>query len=241
MQDMVNTKMHLTDDQSILNWDRKHRVKHAQSLWENADPRLKSQIMNAIELLRVPSDQAILEVPCDNGRNTILLAQAIPFLVAMDASHKALALAHEALAAEKRTNVLLQQGNIYDTGFFSDSFAGVFCWDLLSHLQQPDCALSEMLRVCKPGCRVIGSFFSTGDAPRDIEMTSFSEGEEYLSADQFYFRFYTEPEVRRLLSLQTNAELVALYTVQWTDSPHESEREYPNDHESWVFILEKKG
>jgi hypothetical protein len=77
-----------------------------------------------------------------------------------------------------------------------------------------------------------------GDSTRGINMVAIGE-EEYLFDKKFYFRYYDKGSVLSLLKrFKTNT--ISLETTSWKEPPHEGYREYPHEHESWAFVIEKQ-
>lgn len=215
-------------------WDNSYDLHETSSLWGGQPvPAVK----RAAEIFNL-SDGWVLDLPCGDGRNTFPLAQKIPHVVAADSSPNALKLASKFLASQGIKNCLLVESDIFNLKFMDDQFDGVFCWDVLGHLQHVEPAIAELLRVCKPGGRVIGSVFALGDSTRGVEMRPLGGVEEYIYANTFYYKFYGESAVLDLLR-KLDAPLVSLELVKWEEPPHEGFREYPHEHQSWMFTLQK--
>ena len=118
-----------------------------------------------------------------------------------------------------------------------EAFDGIFCCDVLGHLTQPRQALEELLRICRPGRSIVANVFALGDSTRGPNMTEIGH-EEYIFDNRFYFRFYEQEEVERLLH-EVDADIVWNRLVRWTEPPHEGYREYEHEHESWLFAIRK--
>lgn len=100
--------------------------------------------------------QIIADIACGGGGASVHLADLYPqakfFMV--DANEDAISLARQASANFDATcNV----GDIYDLSLDSDSCDLVICWQTLSWLDKPEFALRELIRICKPGGRILAS------------------------------------------------------------------------------------
>lgn len=62
--------------------------------------------------------------------------------------------------------------------------------------------------------------------------------DDYVYDNRFFFRFYRKSDLEILLSTFP-ATLESLELAVWIDPPHEGYREYPHEHQSWVFALRK--
>jgi ubiquinone/menaquinone biosynthesis C-methylase UbiE len=160
------------------------------------------------------------------------------FVVGVDSSPNALAIARRLLKAEHTSNVLLMEGDIFATTFVDDTFDGVFCCDILGHLTRPVEAIRELIRVCRPGGTVVGTVFSLGDSTRGLNMVAVGD-EEYIFDERFYFKFHDRTSVVTLLAA-VGVEPDSLELVRWVEPPHEGYREYEHEHESWLFTITKE-
>lgn len=224
------------DEAGKHEWERSYQVKVAPALWcDEPVPFVKAAV------LAYQSAKAgrVLEIPCGDGKNTVYLAKHLPFLVGADASQTALEIADRRLQAANLKNYVLCRGDAFATQFAADQFDGIFCCDMLGHLERPDCALVELVRILRPGGLLIGNVFAMGDSTRTAERMVRIRGEEYRYDDRFYFRFFTDTEVNAMLA-PLPATVTNLELSRWMEGPHEGYREYPHEHQSWVFSLYKK-
>ena len=83
----------------------------------------------------------------------------------VDANEDAIKLAHESTVHFNATCVV---GNIYDLELETNSFDLVVCWQTLSWLNEPEIALRELIRICKPGGVVYAS--SLFNARHDVDI-----------------------------------------------------------------------
>jgi ubiquinone/menaquinone biosynthesis C-methylase UbiE len=217
-------------------WDHSYDLQNNPNLWgAEAVPAAKK----AVEIFNISSGW-VLDLPCGDGRNTVALAKKIPYVVAADASPNALKITSKVLRSHGIKNCVLVESDIFNLKFIENQFDGIFCWDVLGHLQNVEPAIAELLRVCKPGGKVIGSLFALGDSTRGVDMRPLGGTEEYIYANTFYYKFYTESDVLDLLQ-KFEASVGTLELVKWNEPPHEGFREYPHEHQSWMFTLEKTG
>ena len=95
----------------------------------------------------------LLDVGAGSGTISVAFAKAIPdgHVTAIDLKHDILprAWANAEMAGIK--NIEFQQGDAYKLPFADETFDITFCHQMLTHLKAPWDALSEMLRVTKPG------------------------------------------------------------------------------------------
>jgi ubiquinone/menaquinone biosynthesis C-methylase UbiE len=230
----VSERLKNLDNTTKAGWDKSYDLRDTTSLW-GIQPVPAAE--RAAETFS-DGNGWVLDLPCGDGRNTLPLTKNIGHVVAADSSRNALQIASKFLAANGVKNCVLVESDIFNLKFMDDQFDGIFCWDVLGHLQDVELALAELLRVCKPGGRLIGSVFALGDSTRGIDMLPLSDAEEYIYANTFYYKFYGEPEIQDLLQ-KVGAPVVSLELMKWDEPPHEGFREYPHEHQSWMFILEK--
>lgn len=191
----------------------------------------------AIDALRESGSGPILELPCGGGRNTVPLARALPAIIGVDASFGALDLARRVLAREPVNNCAFVHADVSSLPFPSEMFGGVFCADLLGHLREPRRALAELLRVCRPGARLVVNFFGLEDSTRDdpeIEIAS----ERSVVYRDVYFRYDDLAAVERVLAIE-RARVLSLQELRWSEDPHPGYRDYPHDHHGFLAVLER--
>ena len=216
-------------------WDASYDLSRADNLW--GEPPVPF-VTDAVELFREDGAGIVLDLPCGDGRNLADLAQGLSFVVGVDSSPNALRLARRALGGRGVENVVLLESDIAATGFADDQFDGIFCCDVLGHLANPLDALTELIRICKPGRCVIANVFAMGDSTRGPNMEMIGD-EEYVFDGRFYFKFYERDDVLGLMA-PLRATPVFLRLVRWSEPPHEGYREYEHEHESWLFALRKE-
>lgn len=103
-----------------------------------------------------PSD-VVLDAGCGSGRNISILSPLVGTVIGVDYSEQMIERAKERVAAEKLSNVTVIQGDVTSLQFSDNTFDKVICASVLQYLDDADCAqaVHEMVRVCKPGGRLI--------------------------------------------------------------------------------------
>jgi ubiquinone/menaquinone biosynthesis C-methylase UbiE len=184
----------------------------------------------------------VLDLPCGDGRNLPPLANSFPAVVGADSSANALQLCAKRMARAGLGNTVLLEADIFATRFVSDAFDGVFCCEVLGHLQEPVNALRELIRICRPGRHVVANVFALEDSIRtDSKIAKINDG-DYLFDDRIFFHFYDENEARELCGKVADiAEPLPVKFIRWTDPPHAGYRNYDHEHSSWLLVLRKRG
>jgi ubiquinone/menaquinone biosynthesis C-methylase UbiE len=106
-------------------------------------------------LAPLDGDMVALEVACGAGHVAESVAPFVRQVVAIDLTRELLDLGAERIRASGARNVLLQEANGEALPFVDDSFDLVFCRASLHHFGAPGRAIEEMVRVCRPGGRVV--------------------------------------------------------------------------------------
>lgn len=225
---------HSLDEQGKSNWNRSYDLTRSVNLWGDESVPF---VLQAAELFAENDLGKVIDFPCGDGRNLVQLAKRLPIAVGADSSANALKISQTLVAGLGVRNCVLVESDIFDSGFASDQFDGVFCWDVLGHLTNVECAITELIRICRKGGIVIGSIFAMGDSTRGDNMRSIGP-EEYIYADKFYFKFYEKEGVAELLG-RFDVEVLSIELSTWTEPPHEGYREYEHEHQSWVFTIKK--
>lgn len=221
------------DELSAVRWNENYDIK-ASTLWGEPPVPYASEWLKHLTV-----SGPVLDMPCGDGRNIVPLRSNDRTVLGADTSINALRIARCRLdQLDWGAAITLLQQDAFATSFVDNTFAAVFCWDLLGHLRDPEAPITELLRIVRPGGLVVGSVFSTGDSTRGKDMRKI-EGEEYMFAERFYFRFYNRGEVEKLIDIP-GTDLVSLEKTSWMEPPHEGYREYEHMHESWAFVLRKR-
>jgi len=106
-------------------------------------------------LLNVSADDAILDVGCGTGADVLALAAKVGpagRVVGIDSSEQLIA---QARATSPGLPVEFHQGNAGELPFADGTFDAVRSERVIEHVPDPSRALSEMLRVLKPGGRLL--------------------------------------------------------------------------------------
>jgi ubiquinone/menaquinone biosynthesis C-methylase UbiE len=232
-----NEKTSQADEVGKSNWDNSYRVETRPALWcDDPVPFAKA----AVKVFRDAGAVNTLELPCGDGKNTVYLSSQLSHLIAADTSPTALRIAQKRLSATGARNCVLCTTDVFATQFVEEQFDALFCCDLLGHLEQSNLALKALLRICRPGGLLVGNLFALGDSTRTAEHMVKIRDEEYIYRDKFYFRFFSDADVARFLE-SSFGEVISVELSRWMEGPHEGYREYPHEHQSWVFTVRKKG
>lgn len=113
------------------------------------------QIATVLDLLG-EKPARVLEVGCGTGRFTFAMASAGHTVTGVDYSAAMLDTCRKRQTEEPGgERVTLLEGSIFELPFEDASFDAVLCVHVLMHLPEREDALRELLRVVKPGGRVI--------------------------------------------------------------------------------------
>lgn len=97
----------------------------------------------------------VLDVACGPGRLTLDLAPHVKSITGLDLTPGMLEQSAAALATSGLGNVTLVAGDAASMPFADASFAIVVSSAAFHHFEAPERVLSEMVRVCRPGGRVV--------------------------------------------------------------------------------------
>jgi ubiquinone/menaquinone biosynthesis C-methylase UbiE len=132
-----------------------------------------------------PEDN-VLDVACGPGTVVAAFAPHARRVTGLDATEAMLVQAR-ALASKRRlTNVEWQVGDAYALPFADGSFDIVNCRFTFHHLQEPRRAFAEMVRVCRPGGRVVLCDSVASDDP--AKAAAFNGMERYRDPSTVEFR-----------------------------------------------------
>jgi len=154
-------------------------------------------------------DMRLLDVGCGPGSITRGLAERLPAgqVVGLDLSRETLESARSDAAARGLMNLRYEEGSVYELSFSDGSFDVAYAHLVLQHLRERGLALSEMLRVVKPGGVVAVrevDWSTVAYFPRDPWIDRFIE--VHLRT---WYRNGGEPQVGRQLRALFNAAGVA--------------------------------
>lgn len=98
--------------------------------------------------------QSVLDVGCGIGTDTARFARAGADVYGVDMTTAGVQLTRERLESEGLAGTVIR-GDAEALPFADDSFDLVYSWGVIHHTPRPDAAAAEVLRVCKPGGRVL--------------------------------------------------------------------------------------
>jgi ubiquinone/menaquinone biosynthesis C-methylase UbiE len=101
-----------------------------------------------------PTDVS-LDVACGPGSVVMTFARRLRHATGLDATEAMLEEARKLAAAESVGNVAWRRGDAYALPFADAAFDVVSCRYAFHHMQEPARALAEMIRVCRPGGRIV--------------------------------------------------------------------------------------
>ncbi len=119
--------------------------------------RLQDQASTLVELLHsdtnYPAGSRVLEAGCGVGAQTVTLARNSPgaYITSVDISERSVAEAKRRVEEAGCTNVVFQQGDIFDLAFGDEQFDHIFVCFVLEHLSNPIEVLNrlkKLLKVC---------------------------------------------------------------------------------------------
>lgn len=109
------------------------------------------------ELLRVQANQHILDVGCGAGDDALALAELVGqdgLVIGLDSSETMIQTARER-AERAHLPVEFRLGDVFCLEFPDASFDGVRADRVMHHLAQYELAFAEMVRVTRPGGRIV--------------------------------------------------------------------------------------
>ncbi len=193
----------------------------------------------AAALFRQNSAKVLLDLPCGDGRNLPPLAGGAAILLAGDTSTNAMAIARNVTEkAGVADRVVFVEVDAFATGFLDSSIDGIFCWDLLGHLTNPEDALRELYRVLSPGGSLVANMWTMNDCQVSDPNIREVGPKEYIDHFDFYCRFFDADDLTELLdSVGLRADSVEV--ASWWEPPHAGYRDYDHQHESLIFRITK--
>lgn len=129
---------------------------------ENEAERIESktdlvQTVQQLLLTGLSENHLAIDLGCASGATTREMAKICSkgSAVGLDLSEPRLQWARNAAAKENIRNVKFVRGSAYESGLQGDSFDFVWSRFLFEYLREPERALREMIRICKPGGKVV--------------------------------------------------------------------------------------
>jgi SAM-dependent methyltransferase len=185
----------------------------------------------APEIAAGRSFRRALDAATGEGRNLPFLLSLAEQVSACDSSAAALA----KVAAPVRDAVRLEYCDLARTPFPSAAFDFILLCDTIETVPDPAPVLREMRRILAPTGVLVCNFPPPEGDVAGIEMTPVGD-DRYLYQGRYYFRFFDEAEVRRLLA-DTGWQLQRSETMTWREAPHPEFRPVPHQHCSQVCLL----
>lgn len=102
---------------------------------------------------RMSSNDNVLECACGTGMISVHIATKCRSLIATDFSQGMLAKSRKRCKNIK--NIRVEKANILQLEYPNESFDKVVAANVIHLLDQPDIAISELIRVCKKGGKII--------------------------------------------------------------------------------------
>lgn len=102
---------------------------------------------------RMSANDNVLECACGTGMISVHIATKCRSLIATDFSQGMIAKSREKCKDIK--NIRVEKANIMQLEYPNESFDKVVAANVIHLLDQPDIAISELIRVCKKGGKII--------------------------------------------------------------------------------------
>lgn len=180
----------------------------------------------ALELI-VRSSEAgpvdtVLDVGCGPGLLACAFAREVRHVTGIDLTPAMLEQARKTAQEQQLTNVSWQQGDVMQLPYPSAHFSIVSSRFVFHHLEQPLIVLKEMVRVCKPGGRIV-----VADMAPAPEKADALNAEERLR-DPSHVRALPEEELRELFANANLLEPVVNHYRVECDLDDLLSRSFPN-------------
>ncbi len=128
----------------------------------------------------------VLDVACGPGTVVAAFARVVEYATGLDATEAMLDEARKLADKEGLENVSWQQGSVYELPFGEGTFDIVSCRFAFHHFEESGKAFSEMVRVCKPGGRIVLCDAVVSDDP--AKALAFNEMEQFRDPSTVEFR-----------------------------------------------------
>jgi ubiquinone/menaquinone biosynthesis C-methylase UbiE len=129
---------------------------------------------------------AALDVACGPGTVVVAFAARVRQATGLDATQAMLDEARKLAARSGVGNVAWTQGDVYALPFADGAFDIVSCRFALHHFEDPARAFAEMVRVCRPGGRLVLCDAIASDDPRKAD--AFNAMERHRDPSTVAFR-----------------------------------------------------
>jgi ubiquinone/menaquinone biosynthesis C-methylase UbiE len=127
-----------------------------------------------------------LDVACGPGSVVCAFARRVRRAVGLDATEAMLAEARRLAAERGLENVAWHLGDVYALPFADGAFDIVSCRFAFHHLEEPAKALAQMIRVCRPGGRIVLCDAVASDDP--AKAAAFNRMERHRDPSTVEFR-----------------------------------------------------
>ncbi|MBX7244118.1 MAG: methyltransferase domain-containing protein [Candidatus Sumerlaeaceae bacterium] len=108
-----------------------------------------------VEMGQVTPDDTVLDVACGPGMVACAFAEKAAHVTGIDITPAMIDRAREVQSEKGVQNVSWHVGDVSPVPFPDDSFSVVLTRYTFHHFLEPDAVLREMVRVCKPGGRLL--------------------------------------------------------------------------------------
>ena len=108
-----------------------------------------------VKMAEAGPEDTVLDVACGPGLLACAFARVVRHAVGLDITPAMLDQARKTQAEQGLTNISWQSGDVLSLPYPDHHFSIVVSRFAFHHLPQPLAALKEMVRVCKPGGRVV--------------------------------------------------------------------------------------
>jgi ubiquinone/menaquinone biosynthesis C-methylase UbiE len=115
----------------------------------------KLRARNVLGLLAAKPGERVLDIGCGNARDIARIAERGSEIVGVDISAGMVAAAKQELKRMEISGITLQVGDATSLDFPDGSFDKILCSEVIEHIPDASRALREMLRVLRPGGRLV--------------------------------------------------------------------------------------
>lgn len=134
---------------------REEFTKQAALFAESPKMRDEEALRKLIELVSAGPADTVLDVACGPGIVVCAFAQVVANATGIDLTPAMIERARSLQEEKGLTNVSWQVGDVRRIPFSDGSFSIVTSRYAFHHLEEPQAVLAEMVRVCKPGGRIV--------------------------------------------------------------------------------------
>lgn len=143
--------------------------RQAESFAASGSLHHKDALALLVEAALPAPDDIALDVACGPGSVVAAFAERVRRAVGLDATEAMLGQARQLAAARSLSNTEFQLGDVYQLPFAAESFDIVSCRFAFHHLEAPERAIAEMVRVCRRGGRIVLCDGVASDDPTKAE------------------------------------------------------------------------